>query len=313
MKKLMLCVIFLFMIISAGFTSLEAGHRIAAPQPEELNYNMKAKRDVLCLMLAYPEYITGVYRSKEGNIYIVMKSGRTVIYDDKKIKTPEELLGSADLQDMLEQSYPLANIDSLMDKDCDPGRHRIYPLLKEVYGGTQSEIKKNLINVKFGGRNYQFNRNNGAADSLTAVMQELVPLARSNGRIGSYVFPPSGTFNYRHISGTGLLSAHSFGIAIDLVSDRKDYWKWASRKEGQKRLTSYPKEIVDIFEKNGFVWGGKWGHFDILHFEYRPEIILKAKYFGEKAIDSSKPWYDGAPSEDELIRLYIKLIEENLG
>jgi hypothetical protein len=22
------------------------------------------------------------------------------------------------------------------------------------------------------------------------------------------------------------------------------------------------------------VWGGKWAHFDMIHFEYRPEIVL---------------------------------------
>jgi hypothetical protein len=34
-----------------------------------------------------------------------------------------------------------------------------------------------------------------------------------------------------------------------------------------------PMEIVEIFEKHGFIWGGKWGHFDTMHFEYRPELL----------------------------------------
>ena len=38
---------------------------------------------------------------------------------------------------------------------------------------------------------------------------------------------------------------------------------------------SYPQEIVDIFEKHGFIWGGKWSHFDLMHFEYRPELLRK--------------------------------------
>lgn len=33
-----------------------------------------------------------------------------------------------------------------------------------------------------------------------------------------------------------------------------------------------PLEIVGVFEKYGFVWGGRWYHFDTMHFEYRPEI-----------------------------------------
>jgi hypothetical protein len=32
-----------------------------------------------------------------------------------------------------------------------------------------------------------------------------------------------------------------------------------------------------VFERQGFIWGGKWWHFDTMHFEYRPEIIAHAK------------------------------------
>jgi hypothetical protein len=35
-----------------------------------------------------------------------------------------------------------------------------------------------------------------------------------------------------------------------------------------------PLEIVKIFEKYGFIWGGRWYHYDTMHFEYRPELLL---------------------------------------
>ncbi len=31
---------------------------------------------------------------------------------------------------------------------------------------------------------------------------------------------------------------------------------------------------VLVFERQGFVWGGKWFFFDTMHFEYRPELLL---------------------------------------
>ena len=31
--------------------------------------------------------------------------------------------------------------------------------------------------------------------------------------------------------------------------------------------------IVEIFERHGFIWGGKWYHYDTMHFEYRPELL----------------------------------------
>jgi len=65
---------------------------------------------------------------------------------------------------------------------------------------------------------------------------------------------------------------------------------------------------VEIFENNNFIWGGKWSHFDILHFEYRPEIILKARYFAG-SVDLKKPWYEGVPLEQSLIKSSIEKIE----
>ncbi|MCK5249849.1 MAG: M15 family metallopeptidase, partial [Spirochaetaceae bacterium] len=35
-----------------------------------------------------------------------------------------------------------------------------------------------------------------------------------------------------------------------------------------------PEAVVEAFEKNGFIWGGKWFLFDQIHFEYRPELII---------------------------------------
>ena len=32
--------------------------------------------------------------------------------------------------------------------------------------------------------------------------------------------------------------------------------------------------VIKTFESFGFIWGGKWGNFDTMHFEYRPEIFV---------------------------------------
>ncbi|NRY20752.1 hypothetical protein DE164_004073 [Clostridium beijerinckii] len=170
-------------------------------------------------------------------------------------------------------------------------------------------MKKNLATLKYGYTNYQFNKQNDANASLEAALKELMPLAKSRSDIGSILYPASGTFNYRVISGTGRLSPHSYGIAIDLKSDKRDYWKWSSEKAGKERLSDYPKELVEAFEKNNFVWGGKWGHFDILHFEYRPEIILKARYFANW--NNNDEWFQGVPINEETNK-YIEIINNKL-
>ncbi|MDC0802671.1 M15 family metallopeptidase [Clostridium paraputrificum] len=267
------------------------------------------KQDILTLMIAYPESVQGVVKEND-KVYCVMTSGKKILYDDKKEKTHDEKLANADLQDTLEQIYPLNIIENIMEKNFEPGRIRNYELLNEVYGSSKIAIEKNLKPLKYGYTNYQFNSKNNANISLEKALKEVIPLAQSRNDIGAILYPASGTYNYRIISGTGRLSAHSYGIAIDLKSDPRDYWKWASPEKGRSRLLEYPRELIEAFENNNFVWGGKWGHFDILHFEYRPEIIIKAKYFSNSDLD--KPWFHGVLSNDEHIKKCIELIDNTL-
>lgn len=301
MKKINIFIVCFLIIFNIPIVNTKAS--------EDRDYKTEMKQDILILMLSYPEYIVGVEKKSDDEIYCVMKSGKKIIYDDKKQKNHEEKLGNPDLQDMLEQSYPLEKNDDIMDKNFDPGRARHYELLNEVYGGSKGAIEKNLTALKYGYTNYQFNSKNKANTSLESALKEVMPMAKGRGDIGSILYPASGTYNYRVISGTGRLSPHSYGIAIDLKSDKRDYWKWSSEKQGKERLADYPKELIEAFEKNNFVWGGKWGHFDILHFEYRPEIILKAKYFGNW--NGGSKWYEGVPSE-EVTNKYIEIIDNAL-
>jgi hypothetical protein len=54
----------------------------------------------------------------------------------------------------------------------------------------------------------------------------------------------------------------------------------------------------------------KWAHFDIMHFEYRPEIILKAKC--QKQPEKEQPWYYGFPDTED-VKKYIRAIDGALG
>lgn len=310
-RKISISVLILCLVVLAIFITTDIQHIRAFIKPNEKAYETKLKQDILCLMAAYPEHFTDIEQGDDGYVYLVMKSGRKIIYDDKKAKNGEVKIANPDLQDMMEQPYPLEPASKLMDKSFDPGRARVYSLLREVYGESKQQVESNLVNVKIGGSFFQFNQNNHAAEALKAVMQELLPLSQERQEVLACVLPFGGTYNHRYISGTNRLSPHAFGIAIDLAKDNRDYWQWASGSEGQKRLESYPKEIVEIFENNNFIWGGKWGHFDMLHYEYRPEIIMLARYFGSNH-DPGVLWYEGAPIEDDLVKGIIEKIDQAL-
>lgn len=274
------------------------------------SYTVMAKRDLLALTMAYPGYITGLEKTGDGTVYVVMRSSRKILYDDKKYKTYEQKLAEPDLQDMMEQIYPLSDINELSKDDFDPGRIRVYAFFEEVYGATKAEITANLTSVSVGPKNYPFNKVNNAASALKAAFVEVSDLIKNDPSVYAFVYPLSGTFNYRVVAGTDRLSMHSFGIAVDLKLDQSDYWRYVSRDKGQKRLDRYPKSLVTIFENNGFIWGGKWAHFDIVHYEYRPELIIKSKY-QTKESTTSGPWYGGYP-DSEPVRRYIEMIERAL-
>lgn len=329
MRRL-ICVIFILLILSGcnGIKSVDEeeqypiGHTNEGDRPdcEEKNktddasqvveidmYDITMRRDLLCLMMAYPEIISEVERVSNGEVYVVMNSGNKILYDDKKQKSYEQKLANADLQDTLEQLYPLSDLTNLMEGNYDPGRIRSYALLKEVYGASRQQIEKNLKGVSINGKICSFNKSNGAAEALERAIKEIIALVKRENKIYSNVFPVNGTYNYRVIAGTDQLSPHAFGIAIDFKSDKRDYWKWATRELGQQRINEYPKEVVKIMEDMNFIWGGKWAHFDILHFEYRPEIVIKSRYFVEE-FEMGGSWYYGFPYEDASVKSYIELI-----
>ena len=71
---------------------------------------------------------------------------------------------------------------------------------------------------------------------------------------------------------------HSFAAAVDVSPKGNPYWR--NLPPGTNMLATrqaFPIAIVTAFEAEGFIWGGKWSEFDLMHFEYRPELILLAR------------------------------------
>lgn len=309
-KKILLLFIVLSMLLGMfffkGFVNLRESERVSNISKDE--YEKTLREDIFSLMMAYPDYIIDI-EVENNKIYLILKSGQKILYDDEQEKDQLEVLNNPDLQDMMAQKYVLGSVDTLMPPDYNPGRIRVYPLLKEVYGINQSEIEKNLTGIRIHSNYHRFNDNNNAAHYLKTAISELNTLAEQTPELWSYIYPMGGTYNFRYIAKTNRLSPHAFGISIDLASNKNDYWQWTTRVAGEKRLKSYPQTIVDIMERNYFIWGGKWGHFDILHFEYRPEIIMKARYFSN---EDNVVWFENLPAEITRVSNIICLIEEKL-
>jgi hypothetical protein len=137
-----------------------------------------------------------------------------------------------------------------------------------IYGDcTKGEVEKNLVDIKwFGGKILKATRINGVAKQLQQVADEIQKAGKD---VELAAAPSAGTYMCRVIDGTKRQSAHGLGIAIDVNLKVSDYWRW---RKGPYR-NRVPQGLVDIFERHGFIWGGKWFHYDTMHFEYRPEML----------------------------------------
>ena len=282
------------------------------PEPEikETLETVAIKRDLLVLLSAYPDAFTDISLT-EGKISLTLASGETLIYDDGLTKTYDEKINGADLQDMLEQPYPLSDATGIASENNDPGRFRVYAFFDALYGSTKEATYANLIKVTYGTQSLKFSKISGAADALQAASDEAAALVATEASVSAYLYPSSGTYNYRYISGTTILSMHAYGIALDMKYNNQDYWQWADPVKAEARIVNYPKALVKIYESHGFIWGGKWNHFDTVHYEYRPELILKAQWFSAP-IDLTKAWATGADTTDLNVQEAIKMIDDRL-
>lgn len=225
------------------------------------------------LISAYPDFISAV----DGNT-VVFTDGTTMDFDDGREKSFETMLDDSDIQDMF---FTVYTSDKLPPEYlADAGRSRNEALFKKMYGSSAAAVQKNLVTVPWFGENIKFTKVNGAADRLKEVAAELA----RHPELKKYM-KCSGTFYWRKVRGANRQSAHSYGIAVDIAVPNSDYWLWknpgASETAKIKYANRIPYEIVEIFEKHGFVWGGAWYHFDTMHFEYRPEILNYAKLKAE--------------------------------
>lgn len=198
-------------------------------------------------------------------------------------RTYDEQLEDATIWDQLLLVYPKGWPFEIPRVNHDPGRLRCDAFFRRTYGDTKQDVERQLIRVAWPpagkGASVPFSSTNGAADALGAVGEELAALLPE---IRKYVNRPCGTYNWRTIAGADRPSPHSFGIAIDFTLPKHlhRYWLWDRGKNGDNPV--YPAEvledaalraIVEVFEKHGFIWGGKWHHYDLMHFEYRPELL----------------------------------------
>lgn len=241
-----------------------------------------AERPLLdALVAAYPDHLSG-----HDGASVVWRDGAKMPFasagseGDSSRLTPAEIerrFAAPSLRDMFLWRYPGGAPDTPPADGADPGRIRVAGFFARMYGDCRrGEVERHLVSMPWLPRKQggvvRVTRLNGVADKLAAVSAALDALP---ARYDAYLKPSAGAYNCRAIAGTERASAHSYGIAIDLAAGPAHYWRWARPGKDGRYVwrNSLPSEIVEIFEKHGFIWGGRWTHYDTMHFEYRPEML----------------------------------------
>jgi hypothetical protein len=123
-------------------------------------------------------------------------------------------------------------------------------------------------------------------EELSAIERDLRSAALADKATAAWIRSIKYVDGYlwRSVAGTISRSFHSYGVALDIMPSnlRGRAWYWLdARKTGLRwfelplaKRVQVPAQVVRIFEKYGFAWGGKWFFWDSVHFEYRPEILL---------------------------------------
>lgn len=199
----------------------------------------------------------------DGGWVGVLPDGGLLPWDDGRQKNAEQRLESPDLEDMFAEAYSPGPI---AEPVSDAGRVRVGALFRATFGATKEQV--DVVPFVFFGQQLHVHRK--ALPAFERVRARLEQLVAATPRYREFLEGAGGTFQWRNIAGTTRLSAHSHGVSLDLNVKKSHYWRWDKTPKFRNLI---PEDIVRAFEAEGFIWGGRWVHYDTMHFELRPELL----------------------------------------
>lgn len=158
---------------------------------------------------------------------------------------------------------------------------------------TRVSLEQHIKKIPFLGK--RSNAHERLREPLAKVEKEILESSKSDAEVKNFLdtLLSADSYSWRNISDSGNRSFHSLGVALDLLprgwKQKNVYWAWRRDIDGDnwmrlplERRWMPPQKVIEIFENNGFLWGGKWVIWDNMHFEYRPEVILFSRLRNKK-------------------------------
>ncbi len=153
---------------------------------------------------------------------------------------------------------------------------------------TRATLEQHIKSVVFLGK--RVNLHERLEEPLARVEKRIKKLAERDSEVKEFIkkLGDVQSYSWREIQDSGNRSFHSMGVGIDVLpkgwGQKNIYWAWRRDIDGDnwmllplERRWMPPESVIKAFEKEGFIWGGKWIIWDNMHFEYHPEQILKSK------------------------------------
>lgn len=223
------------------------------------------------LVAAYPDHLARI----DGDALVWRDGTIMPIGAGQPPRDFETMLRSATIADQLRQAYSPGPMQGAPPRDHNPGRLRHTAFFEAMYGDCRrGAVAPRLRPVTWMPRtrpqSLSVTTVNGVAARLERVIDALEGLP---DRFKAYLVPSAGTLACRAVADTGVPSVHGYAAAIDIGVRQSDYWAWARARGDIPYRNRIPFEIVEPFEAEHFIWGGKWHHYDTMHFEYRPELF----------------------------------------
>ena len=260
-----------------------------------LSYKKKIPKNVkvwiyklTALITSYQSHLTSVkviHRKLKTEAIITTKKGEIFYFINGKLLLSEDAAQEGQYRSYF-YNYPMGRVYQ-KEKKKDFPIPLNYAFLNSLYGTNPLERENNLETFLLLGKKIRFHQKQQASFHLKNVFKEIQFVAKQDKDVKKWLgnIHVISTYINRSVENMNRQSLHSYGIAIDILPyDRSKffYWQWVekymkdwwnAREEDKAKI---PYQVIDIFEKNGFTWGGKWFYFDIMHFEYRPEVIKYA-------------------------------------
>ncbi|MCQ2574386.1 MAG: M15 family metallopeptidase, partial [Treponema sp.] len=181
-----------------------------------------------------------------------------------------------------EEKERLKNFSSASNRKNGAGTPMFF--FDAVYdSGSQKTLKKHIKSISFLGKTTRIHER--IEKPLKKVETRILELSKTDKETKDFVdsIKSNDAYYWRLIAGTNRKSFHSLGIAIDILPVKitgEIYWSWAKDKNPEGWMLTPlskrwlpPAKVIDIFEEEGFIFGGKWAIWDNMHFEYHPELI----------------------------------------